>query len=111
MAEAFRFVCCECSKSITAWSDGNPYYLDEEGDKQYAYHPNHELLELCIGNDKPHLCLMCGEEFKVDSRAPVSHCLACSSSSICDTFHLEGESCPYCKKGYFRADPNFFIIS
>ena len=27
---------------IEAWSDGNPYYIDDAGDKQYAYHPDHE---------------------------------------------------------------------
>jgi hypothetical protein len=39
MAEARRFACGSCSFSVTAWSDGNPYYLDETGEKQYAYHP------------------------------------------------------------------------
>lgn len=63
MADAKRFVCGSCRRVIEAWSDGNPYYLDRDGQKHYAYHPNHERLDRCIGNDLPHLCLACGEKF------------------------------------------------
>lgn len=55
MAECFRFVCSGCGNSIEAWSDGNPFYIDEVGNKKYAYHPNHDELEKCIANDEPHL--------------------------------------------------------
>jgi hypothetical protein len=72
MTQAQRFVCDRCGHAVEAWSDGNPYYNDEAGDKQYDYHPNRERLARCIGNDSPHLCLGCGTEFKVDSRAPVA---------------------------------------
>ncbi len=51
-------------------ADGNPYYIDEAGGKQYAYHPDHERLALCIGNDIPHLCLSCGKKFRLDSAPP-----------------------------------------
>jgi hypothetical protein len=51
MAERRRFVCGECGNSVDAWSDGNPYYIDSHGKKQYAYHPNHRELDKCIGND------------------------------------------------------------
>jgi hypothetical protein len=27
-----------CGRKIDAWSDGNPFYIDETGKKQYAYH-------------------------------------------------------------------------
>ena len=57
MAMAIRFVCGGCERTIEAWSDGNPYYIDEAGAKKYAYHPDHERLSKCIGNDDPHLCL------------------------------------------------------
>jgi hypothetical protein len=40
MAECIRFVCSGCRHSVDAWSDGNPFYIDESGNKQYAYHPN-----------------------------------------------------------------------
>ncbi|HEX7567735.1 MAG TPA: hypothetical protein VF355_04145 [Anaerolineaceae bacterium] len=111
MAKAIRFVCGSCNKVIESWSDGNPYWIDETGAKQYAYHPDHDRLALCIGNDSPHLCLACGNEFKVDSRAPVSVCPKYGAADITDTFHLGGKSCPYCKAGVFSADPGFRVIS
>ena len=48
MAQGFCFVCDKCDHAIVAWDDGNPYYIDDDGKKKYAYHPNHELLERCI---------------------------------------------------------------
>lgn len=111
MAEAIRYVCGECGHSIEAWDEGNPYYVDENGAKQYAYHPDHEGRARCIGNDSPHLCLACGNEFMVDSRAPIDRCPSCGARDIADTFHLEGKRCPYCKQGAFSADPDFHCIS
>ena len=99
MAEGLRFVCDSCSKAIEAWDDGNPYYFDESGAKQYAYHPSAER-QLCVGNDSPHLCLDCGHEFNVDSNAPSSTCEKCGSTSIVDSFRLEGRVCPECKVGH-----------
>jgi hypothetical protein len=69
MAAALRYVCEGCGRAIEAWSDGNPYYIDEAGTKQYAYHPDRERLDRCIGNDCPHLCLACGETLMVYSRS------------------------------------------
>ena len=111
MAEGLRFVCSGCGKAIEAWSDGNPYYLDEAGAKRYAYHPDHENLDRCIGNDSPHLCLGCGEEFMVDSRAPAEACPGCGSKRFVDTFRLAGRPCPFCKAGRFSVDPGFRPIS
>jgi len=111
MAEAVRFVCSDCGKTIEAWSDGNPYYIDENGQKQYAYHPDHENLARCIGNDSPHLCLDCGDEFLVDSRTPRLECPQCGEKDIVSTFELDGRPCPYCKKGAFHMDRNFLMIS
>ena len=110
MAEALRFVCDNCNHEVVAWSDGNPYYIDKTGAKQYAYHPDHDRLALCIGNDSPHHCLGCGTEFKVDSRAPVRAYPSCSSDEIVDSFRLEGCCCPYCKKGKFAVDPDHHCI-
>jgi predicted lipoprotein with Yx(FWY)xxD motif len=56
MAMGVCFVCSNCAHSVEAWDDGNPYYLDDGGKKVYAYHPDHEALAKCIGNDAPHLC-------------------------------------------------------
>ena len=111
MAQALRFVCSGCHRAIEAWSDGNPYYIDEAGAKQYAYHPDHERLARCIGNDSPHHCLGCGAEFKVDSRAPVTACPSCGSSEIVRSFCLSGCRCPYCKTGVFAIDTSFHCIS
>lgn len=111
MAEGKTFICDQCGRSINAWSDGNPYYLDEDGKKCYAYHPDHEKLDRCIGNDSPHLCLACGHEFMVDSLHPVKSCPKCHSTRRCDTFRLEDKKCPYCGEGRFRVDPDSYCES
>jgi DNA-directed RNA polymerase subunit RPC12/RpoP len=111
MARGILYACGVCHREIEAWSDGNPYFIDEDGQKHYAYHPDHERLAKCVGNDVPHLCLACGAEFMVDSRAPTSRCPKCSSESIRDIFELEGCACPYCKGGTFATDPGFSAIS
>lgn len=110
MAEGRAFVCGQCGKKITAWDDGNPYYLDELGAKQYAYHPSMER-ERCTGNDDPHLCLHCGKEFMVDSKHPRSDCPECRHALISPTFSLEGKECPFCEKGRFIRDPSYNPIS
>ena len=111
MAECVRFVCDGCGHAIEAWSDGNPYYLDPDGRKVYAYHPHHEELARCIGNDSPHLCLACGAEVMVDSLAPTRVCSACGAEALVDTFELDGRTCPVCQAGRFARDPEFLCIS
>jgi predicted Zn-ribbon and HTH transcriptional regulator len=111
MAQAKRFVCGTCRRAVEAWSDGNPYYIDESGCKQYAYHPDHERLARCIGNDSPNLCLDCGEEFKDDSRGPNAVCPKCGGDQFIPSYQLGGQRCPYCKAGVFADDPEFHCIS
>ena len=111
MAEGVRFVCDKCGHVKEAWSDGNPYYLDPSGRKEYAYHPDHEGLAKCIGNDTPHLCLACGKEFNVDSRSPRTDCPHCQSDDIADSFQLNGRRCPQCKAGSFYQDPDYMCVS
>ena len=111
MAEAVRYICETCGHAIEAWSDGNPYYIDKAGAKQYAYHPDHKRLALCIGNDSPHVCLSCGHEFMQDSLAPITACPKCETNEIADTYQLHGQRCPFCKKGVFTTDPDFHCIS
>ncbi|MBT8395525.1 MAG: hypothetical protein KJN92_01105, partial [Gemmatimonadetes bacterium] len=111
MAEGVRFVCSDCKRTIEAWSDGNPYYFDESGQKKYAYHPDHRNLARCIGNDTPHLCLGCAEGFMVDSRAPVEGCPKCGLTRFVGTFELGGHQCPFCDAGEFYLDPDFHAIS
>lgn len=96
---------------IESWSDGNPYFINELGEKQYAYHPDHENLSRCIGNDSPYLCLECGNHFKVDSREPASECPKCGAKHTRDVCDLEGQRCPSCKKGQFGIDPDYLCIS
>jgi DNA-directed RNA polymerase subunit RPC12/RpoP len=98
MAQAFRFICNSSGETIESWDEGDPYYLDERGRKQYAYHPDPKR-DSCIGIDSPYLCLSCAETFSVDSRSPIAQCPECSSTSICDTYDLEGKNCPFCQKG------------
>lgn len=111
MAEGRRFVCNHCGRKIEAWDEGNPYFINEKGKKEYAYHPDWDKLALCIGNDTPHICLDCGARFKVDSEKPISACRKCHSTRIIDLCELEGQPCPYCKAGIFAIDPNTFVIS
>src|SRR3954453_17569147 len=110
MAACIRFVCQHCSETIDSWDEGDPYSIDDCGNKRYAYHPQAER-ELCVGTDLPHLCLDCAERFAVDSRFPITSCPACQSGKIVPAFELGGQVCPACKLGIFRRDPDFFCIS
>jgi predicted RNA-binding Zn-ribbon protein involved in translation (DUF1610 family) len=105
MAESTLFVCNACRKAVESWSDGNPYYIDEAGAKRYAYHPDHERLARCVGNDSPHLCPACGVEFKVDSRAPIDACPGCGASEIVDTASVDVVSAPKMNGGHGAMDP------
>lgn len=111
MAEGIRFNCENCGKNFDAWSDGNPYFVNETGEKQYAYHPDHKNLEKCTGNDADFVCLNCGEEFMVDSRYPDARCPKCSSDNTSDRFNLDGKNCPHCKSGTLRIDEGSRMIS
>jgi predicted RNA-binding Zn-ribbon protein involved in translation (DUF1610 family) len=110
MAEGIRFECSVCGKTIQAWSDGNPYYINDAGRKKYAYHPDSKL-DLCIGNDSPQICLACGKEFKSDSNDPSKNCPKCGSTEFVNQYDLNGKRCPYCKDGVFAEDPDFHCIS
>ena len=110
MAQGKRLVCGKCGNKIETWDDGNPYFIDSNGQKQYAHHPSRER-ERCIGNESPHLCLNCGREFMVDSRSPATRCENCESTNFVDTWDLEGHSCPKCKQGKFEVDFNWCLIS
>jgi hypothetical protein len=111
MAECIRFVCSGCGFSVESWSDGNPFYIDEAGNKRSAYHPNHEELAKCVANDVPHLCLECGSESTIDSRNQSKVCSACGSPQVVETWSLKGVDCPKCKAGQFSTDEDFHCIS
>jgi DNA-directed RNA polymerase subunit RPC12/RpoP len=109
MAEGRLYVCHACRAQVDAWSDGNPYLIDEAGERKYVYHPD-DAVDDCVGNDVPHLCLACSFEFMVDSRAPTVTCPSCQSAEICPTFQLAGRRCPFCKAGKFVYDPSLQAI-
>lgn len=112
MAELQRFLCSDCGRKVDVWSDGNPFYIDDTGNKKYAYHPDHEALAKCIGNDLPHLCLNCGHDVVVDSRSSKRICPDCGSDKVTEAFLLENVVCPTCRKGKFHLDdPSFQAIS
>jgi len=111
MAMGRFFNCNKCGKSISSWSDGNPYYFDEQGIKRNIYHPDHENLARCVGNDSPHLCLGSGASLPMDSIVKRNKCPECKSSKVKSQFTLEGCVCAYCKEGEFVVDPDKFAIS
>jgi DNA-directed RNA polymerase subunit RPC12/RpoP len=111
MAMGLTFICGQCGKTFVAWDEGNPYYLDSDGRKHYAYHPRFEELARCVGNDSPYVCLSCGEKFMVDSRDPLDRCPSCDSSGISDLYALNGKPCPFCSKGTFSIDESNTMIS
>lgn len=110
MAIAACYRCSSCSFKIVAWSDGNPYYLDELGNKIYAYHPD-EKHDLCIGNDVPNICSSCAAEVQIDSRFPSRTCPQCAALALVELTELGGRQCPKCKSGMFVADTHFQLIS
>ena len=55
MAECYRYICSDCRRSIDAWSDGNPYYIDEAGQKQHPI----TLIMNCAQNALEMIPLIC----------------------------------------------------
>ena len=110
MALGIQFECEHCGHTIMVWDEGLPYLIDERGKKRYVPHPDPDW-DKAIGNDLPYLCLNCGTEFPIDSRARTDVCPHCGSQNIARTTSLEGRLCPMCKKGRFYQDPDFWVIS
>lgn len=111
MSSARRFQCTNCNHEIVAWSDYDNYFINTEGKKQYAYHPDHDALENCIGYDVPFLCIDCGEPFSIDSSKPHKNCPICNSNEICELYDIEQKNCPYCRSGKFLIDNRFYRVS
>jgi DNA-directed RNA polymerase subunit RPC12/RpoP len=110
MSEGRRYRCPGCGTKIEAWSDGDPYLVDQTGVKRYVYHPDPESLD-AVGTDTPHLCLACGARFMVDSRQATFTCPACRSDAICPEFELAGQACPYCNAAHFEECPGVRFLS
>lgn len=109
MASGRTLVCSNCGHSVTAWDDGNPYYIGARGEKHYAYHPSPEV-ELCTGNDASLICLDCGCESRAETPS-MRPCLECKSHGLVDVNELNGQICPFCKSSTFREDEDCFIVS
>jgi len=110
MAMGICLFCESCGFRLMAWDEGNPYFINENGVKEYAYHPD-GFFRKCIGNDAPHMCLACGEEFTVDSLRPRRECTKCGSFDTVNTFLLEGKKCPKCGIGVIKHESDGFLIS
>jgi DNA-directed RNA polymerase subunit RPC12/RpoP len=111
MATGIPYRCDHCDFGVMAWSDGNPYYFDEQGLKRYAYHPDHANLARCVGNDRDYLCLDCGAKFREDYEVAEPKCSQCMSRHVAAFGQLDGKSCPHCKSGTIREDEEGFAIS
>ena len=110
MSIATQFLCSSCSFEVVAWSDGNPYYIDEDYEKKYAHHPD-ERLRLCVGNDVPNICLACAAQVEIDSRFPHRMCPQCAQQNLVEITELDGRQCPRCNSGMFVQNPRFQLIS
>lgn len=110
MAEGRTFVCTNCSHSLQAWDEGDPYYVDKRGKRRYVYHPSPER-DRATGVEWPALCLGCGLEITQDSAAAVEQCARCASQEIVDVWAVDGRVCPYCRAGTFAVEPDSFAIS
>lgn len=84
---------------------------DADRGKVHAYHPHHDELARCIGNDAPHLCLARGAEVMVDSLAPARVCSVWGAEALVDTCERDGPPCPAGKAGRFAREPEFLCIS
>lgn len=81
MAQAKKFICRKCGHIIETRPEGNPFYIDDAGQKRYAYHPDHDGLARCIGNDVDCLCRACGLKCQVDSRFLTGQCRSCGEAT------------------------------
>ena len=101
MAQGYDLRCSNCEKTIEAWDEGHPFYLDMSGKRVYAYHPDPER-DFCTGVESDCMCLDCGNEMRQDVDALLKPCAKCRGLNIVDVTDLAGKSCPTCKRGVFR---------
>ncbi len=102
MAAGTAFTCETCGFSIFARDDGDPYVIDADGSKRHVHPPGPER-DRAVGIDVPHLCLGCGVEFAVGSRAPRVDCPARPCERIRATMDLAGARCLRCNAGTCEA--------
>ena len=110
MAHGYDFRCTHCAKTIVAWDEGHPFYLDATGKRVYAYHPDPER-DFCTGIESDSLCLDCGKQMRQDVDAFLKPCRKCKGVNIADVTGLEGKGCPFCRRGMFRVDEGSHRVS
>jgi ribosomal protein S27AE len=59
------------------------------------------------------LCLECGREFRKDVEREKAVCPArkCKSANIVDVCEKKRKTCPKCRQGVFKVDPDKWIVS
>lgn len=111
MASCFRFQCDQCGKSFSVWDDLHCYYISQDGNRKYAYHPNHSELEKCTEAEYEAICLACGVEEHVNVKLEKPQCNKCGASELCAKMKMDGQPCPDCNKGVFRKLPGYEAVS
>lgn len=133
MAMGQEYRCDKCGFSVTAWEDGNPYVLDNDGKRNFFYHPGEQgkidtvILKDCgrvlqgtereeylkgrFGNEGEYLCADCGHVSRIDEKVDEFVCESCGKPKLTDVCRLEGKTCPKCGAGKFRFDPDSVMIS
>jgi DNA-directed RNA polymerase subunit RPC12/RpoP len=118
MAAGSQVCCSNCSFNVEAWDDGNPYIVDQSGERQHCYHPAAEdiIMEVRafisvadpdalhkdagrMGNESDLLCLDCGHSSRLDSDVDTLTCAKCGGKKLRDHMELDGAACPKCGKG------------
>jgi len=93
MAQQFIYTCSECGYSISAWGDGNPYFISDEGKRLFFYHPSESLLKEYIakseGRDLTGDAL---NEFLRNRTGNMSDMICLDSASFCGFGHDSGIS-------------------
>jgi ribosomal protein L37AE/L43A len=121
MAMSLIFTCEQCGFSVEGWDEGNPYIINSKGKRVYCYHPSletemeqvvvellgpiyteqarNEVLATRTGNAADHVCMHCGNIFKLDPKHDPMQCPKCRQWEAADAvkaFEMGGMPCPKC---------------
>lgn len=103
---------------MEAWDYGNPYIIDQSGERQHCLHPaagdiikdvraviaiaDPDVLHKDagrMGNESDLLCLDCGHSTRLDPDVDTLTCAKCGGAKLRDHMELDGAACPKCRKG------------
>ncbi|MFO0915332.1 MAG: hypothetical protein U0795_20390 [Pirellulales bacterium] len=112
MALVMHFVCSRCRFDVEAWEIGRPYFVDENGQKEYIPHPTPIPLELRprVRLEGDFLCLGCAKVLRRD-QGDTSPCPRCRGIDVLEATELEGKTCPRCHQGVFAEDISRTVIT